>query len=219
MMRNYHAAVSLIRRFAAGATVAVLFSGIAVAQQPASDYWADWPEVSKKAAGEMYEKYGEPDGATSSLVIWKDAGPWKKVVVQKEPVPHHFPKPHEDVLEQVINYRVPIDKFDELAEFDGSLIAERTKGTLAARCDKEPMNFLALNLAHDVITDKLSVADAREKYADVVVAFMKGEKDPYTQELQFRTAARGGTGDPDEAIIEKKAAQTRPQPASGAPEN
>jgi hypothetical protein len=52
---------------------------------------------------------------------------------------------------------VPPDKFDELAEYDGSVIVERTKGEIAARCDLEGANFLALNLAHEIVTGKRSV--------------------------------------------------------------
>lgn len=152
----------------------------------------------------MVEKYGQPQGVTPTQLIWKEQDPWQAIIIYRDPVPHDFPKPHKDVLEQVISYRVPPEKFDELAEFDGSVIAERTKGILAARCDKEPMNFLALNLAHDIVTDKASVEEARQKYAEVVAAFMKGEKHPYTQELQFRVAARGGTGDPDVPILEQE---------------
>ncbi|MEX2153654.1 MAG: hypothetical protein WD825_09970 [Gemmatimonadaceae bacterium] len=58
-------------------------------------------------------------------------------------MPHSFPKPHTDLLEQFIDYRVPVDKYDELAAYDGSVIVERTKGEISARCDKEAMNFLA----------------------------------------------------------------------------
>src|SRR3546814_4003934 len=39
---------------------------------------------------------------------------------------HDFPAPHTDSVESVIDYRVPPDKFTALAEFDGSVIAERT---------------------------------------------------------------------------------------------
>lgn len=108
--------------------------------------------------------------------------------------------PHVDVLEQVISYRVPPDKFDELAEYDGSVIAERTKGTLAARCDKEAMNFLALNLAHDIITGKRSVGDARKFYAATAMATMKGEMPPYVQQLQFTPPA--AAGDPDKPAMQ-----------------
>lgn len=49
--------------------------------------------------------------------------------------------PHKDMLLQVIAYEVPADKFDDLAAFDGSVIAERTRGEIAARCDKEAANI------------------------------------------------------------------------------
>jgi len=123
-------------------------------------------------------------------------GPWKAIVVNRREVPHSFPKAHTDLLEGVIDYRVPPDKFDDLAHYDGSVIAERTKGTLTARCDKEEMNFLALNLAHDIVSGRKTVAAARKEYADTAMAFMKGEKRPYTQKLQF-DVAKGNTGDPD----------------------
>ena len=54
-----------------------------------------------------------------------------------------FPKPHQDVLEQTICYRVPPDKQDELAGFDGSVMSKGTKGDMSARCDREPANILA----------------------------------------------------------------------------
>jgi hypothetical protein len=160
---------------------------------------ADWPEVSRKAGEATIERYGRPTGATASMLIWKDAGPWKATILSKDPIDHQFPMPHQDVLEQVINYRVPPDKFDELARYDGSVIVERTKGTMSARCDKEEMNYLALNLAHDIVTGKRSVEDARAFYAKTAKAFKGGEKHPYTQRLQFN-ADRGGTADPDKSV-------------------
>lgn len=69
-----------------------------------------------------------------------------------------------------LTVRVPPDKFDDLALYDGSVIVERTKGEISARCDQEPMNFLALNLAHDIITGKRSVGDARKTYAEKAMA-------------------------------------------------
>ena len=54
------------------------------------------------------------------------------------------------------------DQLDELARFNGSLVAERTRGTLTARCDSEAMNFLAINLANDIVTGKRTVEEARK---------------------------------------------------------
>ncbi len=107
---------------------------------------------------------------------------------------------HPDVMEQGINYRVPIGMFDVLAAYDGSVTADRTQGHLAARCDKEGANFLALNLANDIVTKRKSVASARAYYGRAIAAFMKmGRMDPYMQRLQF-TPPRGQTGDPDMAL-------------------
>lgn len=90
-------------------------------------------------------------------------GPWKRTILYKEEIPHDFPKPHTDLLQQFIDYKTPVDKFDELATYDGSVIVERTKGEISARCDKEEMNFLALNLANDVATGNKTVEEARMK--------------------------------------------------------
>ena len=41
------------------------------------------------------------------------------------------------MLYQAISYAIDADKADDLLKYDGSLILERTKGEIAARCDKE----------------------------------------------------------------------------------
>ncbi len=145
----------------------------------------DWPETAKKAAEAMMEKYGEPTEQTPSLLIWKNTGPFTHTMVYKEEIQHDFPMPHKDVLEQVLNYDVPVDKYDDLAEFDGSVIVERTQGTMAARCDKEAANILALNLANDIIKGTKSVQEAREFYGEAMMAMLKGDKKDYLKELQF----------------------------------
>lgn len=157
---------------------------------------ADWPMVSQEAANAMVAKYGAPHEATASMLVWHDNGPWAKTVVYRDPVEHHFPKPHQDVLEQWIAHRATPGKFDELARYDGSVMVERTKGVMSARCDKEAMNFLALNLAHDIITSRMTVDQARAAFAREAMAFMQGRGGPMTQGLQF-TVAQGNTGDPD----------------------
>jgi hypothetical protein len=63
-------------------------------------------------------------------------------------------------------------------------------------CDKEDMNFLALNLAHEIITGKKNVEEARAFQAKAVKAYLKGEKHEYTQKFTFKVP-EGGTGYPD----------------------
>lgn len=158
---------------------------------------ASWPEASRMAAMDMMHKYGPPHEVTASMLMWKNNGPWSWTKVSRETIPHNFPMPHPDLLEQAIDYQVPVDRFDDLARYDGSVIAERTKGQLSARCDKEGANFLAINLAHDVATGRRTVDDARAYYARAMKTFMSTKRmDPYMQGLRFNPP-RGDVGDPD----------------------
>ncbi len=133
----------------------------------------------------MMEKYGKPDEMTSTMAVWHNNGPWKKTVISKMESKHDFPKTQMDCMEQCINHKVPLDMYDELAQFDGSVTVDRTQGTIAARCDKEENNFLALNLAHDVITKKKSVEEARQAYGDMIKQAMSGNKPEYMKKLMF----------------------------------
>lgn len=162
---------------------------------------ASWPEASRMAAMDMITKYGQPQEVTASMLFWKDNGPWKWTKVSRETIPHDFPMSHPDLLEQAIAYRAPVEKYDDLARYDGSVIVERTKGEMSARCDKEGANFLAINLGNDVATGKKTAEEARTYYAAAIKRFMSDkEMDPYMQKLQFQASGQG-TGDPDRAAM------------------
>ena len=161
---------------------------------------AEWKSKPLEVARKMLAKYGLPDEATPMRLIWHRTGPWKRTEVVNEEIPHNFPRPHTDMLLQTIDYPVPPDKFDELAEYDGSVIAERTKGELAARCDMEEANFLALNLAHDIVTGVRSAAEARQFYAQVMQEMRPAE---YLRGLRFQVP-RTAQGDPDRVVLVRR---------------
>ena len=165
----------------------------------------DWPEGPRKEVELMMQKFGPPTGLTDSRVIWNglDGEPWHEVVVSKETTDHNFPKPHQDYLETTVLYAVPVDKYDDLAEFDGSVYAERTRGTLSARCHKLGPNILALNLAHDIIEGSKSVSEARQAYADAIKQNAQGETPDTMKKLMFKPMSMDEARDADEAIIER----------------
>src|SRR6266496_4487829 len=132
---------------------------------------SSWPKASQMAAKMMMEKYGKPNETTQSMLVWYNNGTWKRTTIFNYEMPHHFPVDHTDVMEQVIDYKIDPDKVDELNEYDGSVIVRRTDGELAAKCDKEGANFLAINLANDVITGKKNVKEARDFYANAIKEF------------------------------------------------
>jgi hypothetical protein len=157
-----------------------------------------WQSPSKNAVYEMMNKYGMPDEMTPTMVVWLSNEPWAKTVVHKMPMPHSFPTPHVDVLEQVVPLKVPLDKIDDVVTFDGSISVNRTKGEVSVTCDKESTNFLALNLAKDIIDGRRSVEQARTFFARTALQVQKGEKPTYVAELRFRPLR---SPDTDEVLI------------------
>ena len=159
----------------------------------------NWPEESREAAQLVIDAHGEPDEATDSELTWFDTGPWKRIVASRAFFRHDFPAPHIDAVESVIDYRVPPEKFSELAKFDGSVIVERTAGEVSARCHDEQANFLALNLMHDIVTGAKSADEARAYYAKEFADYRRKQPTPYMEKLRF--APGHGTADPDTRLL------------------
>lgn len=155
-----------------------------------------WPKASREAAEEMVSKHGPPDEITDWRCVWHWRLPWKRIEVVRNGYPHMWPRPHMDVVTQTVPYRVPPESFSALTFYDGSVFAERTAGELSARCGGEKMNYVALNLAHDVITGRRSVEQARREYERLAIAVAHGEAPPYASALQF-TPMYGRGADPD----------------------
>ena len=154
-----------------------------------------WPEASRMAVEEITAKYGTPDGITEDELFWLKKGNWKKICISKRETKHSFPIEHTDMMQQTISYDVPEDKMDDLGKFDGSVTFDRTQGTMSARCDKEGNNLLALNLAHDIIIGKKTVAEARLAYGTIVKQKMHGGNPEYMKKLTF--SPQPNAADPD----------------------
>ena len=188
--------LAAIGAVAVGATMA---TAPAVHADEASDTIANWSADAQKAAKGIMKIHGAPDEVTPTMLVWNNSGPWKRIIATKTATPHRFPAPHPDLVEQTLSYEVPENKFDELARFDGSVTVDRTRGEMAARCDTEFHNVLALNLAHDIITGKRGVENARAFYARVVgIEKMKKELHPYGLRLNF--SPQQNANDPDKIM-------------------
>lgn len=159
-----------------------------------------WPDESREAAQLVIDKYGEPTEATDSMLLWNDVGPWKRMVATKVFYEHAFPAPHIDAVESFIDYTVPTDKFTALAEFDGSVVVERTAGEVSARCHDEEANNLALNLMHDIVEGEKTVEEARRYYAKEFLDYRRGKPTPYMEKLHF-TLPDKETGDADQRVL------------------
>lgn len=159
-----------------------------------------WPKAPRDGARKMIEQYGPPNEATPTKLIWYRNGPWKRTKITSDEIVHNFPMPHVDYLTQWIDYRVPVDKFDDIGAFDGSCLVDRTAGEAAARCDSEAANIVTLNLMHEIVIGKLTVDEARKIYAEQMSAYTMGREAPYVEQLQF-DVPDNGTEDRDESMM------------------
>jgi hypothetical protein len=157
-----------------------------------------WSEEAREPAGPVLEKYGNPHEISSSVLIWNGVGPWKRLVVYRDVDEHNFPAPHLDSVESFIQHTVPTERVSALAEFDGSVVFNRTRGELSARCHDEEANCLALNLAIDIVEGRKTVDVARQYYGHEFLAYRQGDETPYMNGLRFDP---NGLKDPDERTL------------------
>lgn len=172
-----------------------------MALQDATTTISGWPTDSREAAQLVIDAHGEPDEISPTALTWHspNAGPWKRIVATKAFFQHDFPAPHIDAVESVIDYRVPVEKFTPLAEFDGSVVVERTAGEVSARCHDEQANSLALNVMHDIVSGTKTVQEGRDYYAKEFADFRRKLPTPYMDALQFEPSGR--TPDPDQRVL------------------
>jgi hypothetical protein len=157
---------------------------------------ATWPEKTRQLAAQLVTKYGAPKDVSDQQISWYKNGPWKRSTLYREEVQHNFANPHKDVLEQVVAYKVPADKLALLAAFNGSVVVNRTRGEMASIADGEDTNFLALNVADDLIKGERDVEQARTYFAQIIRARMIKEPEGYLQALKFKPST--DSADPDE---------------------
>lgn len=175
-----------------------------------NQFTSGWPESSRSAAAKMIEKYGAPSESTANMLTWRNIAPFKRINVYREEVSHKFPILHKDVIEHVVEYKVPVDRAGELTRFNGSVVFDRTRGELSARSDQEAMNILALNLSADILSGKKNASQARSEYGRLAVDLMNGNRTTYTEGLQF--GGQYNTADADQSIKINwvQAEETRP---------
>jgi hypothetical protein len=161
----------------------------------------NWPLLSGKLARQLVKKYGLPHEATSSMLLWRFNDPWKRTIVWRDGVYHNFPRSHQDLLEQTVDYDVPLEKVQPLLAFNGSLSVVRTKGELTICCRNEAMNFLTINLAHEIIIGRLTPEEARLRQQAMIEGIRHNWPDPAIQGLTFATVRSGyGTGESDASL-------------------
>lgn len=148
-----------------------------------------WPARPRALARLMIEKYGGPDEIVASQVSWSRRGPWRKIVVFRDPDPSGG---QDHLLQSVAYGAVPVNGLSALGAFGRGASYDAAAHELSARTDSQETNYLALNLADEVVRGRRSVKDAQDFYDAASHLAAAGKGSPYMSGLMFepRGAAR-----------------------------
>ena len=124
----------------------------------------NWPRRSRAVASFMIKKYDEPNSSDANSLVWYNNGQWRKTVVYRRPPRNVAGSRGDDILEQTISYDVPDDKIAALRSFDDRIKFDKGKGELSSRSENENYNYLALNLADEIVRGKRSPDEALDDY-------------------------------------------------------
>jgi hypothetical protein len=190
-----------VRALAAGLSVLVLCAARAPAELPSMDSGgrksstsvqtpestiSSWPALSQSTARLLIAKYGEPNTFDDASLVWYDNGEWRKTVVYRK-APESFMGLHSrDILQQSVAYSVPDAKLGELKRFDDRVKYDKATGEISSTSENEPLNYLALNLADEIVGDKRTPQEAREFYRRTLKLSRSGKSSAYTASLLFQ---------------------------------
>ncbi|MFI5361760.1 MAG: hypothetical protein ACHQ49_07300 [Elusimicrobiota bacterium] len=168
-----------------------------------------WPDGSRALARVMIDKYGEPKQVSGDELVWIKNGPWLKTVVYRKSPQSLLGMNRKDVLEQSISYNVPADKTADIKSFNSRLKIDAQNGLLSSRSESEGLNFLALNLADEIATNKRNVDEARDFYRRTEKLSESGKNSAYMSGFLFTPATAAST---------MKDATPEPNPRTTPPE-
>ncbi len=141
---------------------------------------SDWPPLARRAAELIADRYGLPDVVSANELVWNDNGPWKKTAVHRR-----GPADSGEVIEQSVDYDVPRGKAAAVAKMDLGLKIDGAHGEISVAGVSEDANFLAVNLAVEVINGVKTPKEARDFYSRTLALMGEGKSSMYTQGLLF----------------------------------
>lgn len=142
-----------------------------------------WPK-SALAARVLLERNGVPDEVRPERLVWHGRGPWKRTVARNVTPP--YVQAHDlGLVEQSVKLTLTAEQAAGLREFDRRVGYKSGERELAARSDREEVNFLRMNLAHDVAKGLMTPEQARHLYERFLALENTGKTSPYLSGLRF----------------------------------
>jgi hypothetical protein len=156
-----------------------------------------WPARSYGLARMMLAEYGQPFEASDHRLVWLENGPWKKTVVYRNPPGESVLGSEAGRLEQSVAYRVPEDKLAALARFDRQIGVDPREGRITVLSNSESVNFLALNLADEVVQGRRTAREAALFRRKLLRLRNAGKFSHYLEGLLFFRGKAGNPESPD----------------------
>ncbi|MFI5351188.1 MAG: hypothetical protein ACHQ2Z_16710 [Elusimicrobiota bacterium] len=176
----------------------------------------NWPGRSRSTARALIAKYGEPSRFGDNDLVWFKNGPWRKTVVYRtSPLGFMHGK---DIVEQSIGYAVPEGKIAALKSFDSRIRYDKANKELSSRAENESLNFLALNLADEIVNDKRNADEARDFYRKTTKLSESGKTSAYTDGFLFPLSVDNSSTLNPEENPSVEPMPTEPPYESGMPE-
>jgi len=147
----------------------------------ALDLTADWTPAAQFAARLMISRYGPPQEMSPIEFNWHNHWPWKSITVRNDP---------KAPLKESVVYEVPPDKLSALQRFQHGPLVFPKNSELVASSDREMLNRLSLNLAHDIATGKRTPQEADRFFIRTVRLSESGKSSPYLERLLFPVPAQ-----------------------------
>jgi hypothetical protein len=140
-------------------------------------YLRNWGNAEpRKFAESLIKKFGDPDEATKSSMIWYNKDGFKRIEVLDEYILHCCPAPHYDFVYSTIDLHVPKKFVRVLADSSESILLDLLKNEVTARCATLSANAVTLNYVLDVVSER--VKGSKEEYERRIKALYKNRLDP-----------------------------------------
>jgi hypothetical protein len=102
-----------------------------------------WQEKLREGAFKLINKYGYPDEASTSKLIWYNNGDWKRTIVHRDALIYLLPNNQSNFLEQTFEY---MRSLGELKLSKENIYVNRTKKEITIFGESEEVNLRSLNI-------------------------------------------------------------------------
>ncbi|QNF28021.1 hypothetical protein [Metabacillus elymi] len=102
-----------------------------------------WQEKLREGAFKLINKYGYPDEASASKLIWYNNGDWKRTIAHRDAITYLLSNNQSNFLEQTFEY---MHSLDEMKIDNENIYVNSTNKEITIFGEKEEVNLISLNI-------------------------------------------------------------------------